>query len=125
MNLGTHIEYDLDRAKETAHAFRLFLDCAAAGFVGEDKFQILWKMPLVLTEEDGSDQAKFVGRWEEFTDILRPELDGDRARITHWFTAEPKSILESGHIVCSIHQGGSNSFHEALCAGVPQITLPA
>ncbi|KAF6830911.1 udp-glucoronosyl and udp-glucosyl transferase family protein [Colletotrichum plurivorum] len=126
INLGTHIEYDLERAKEMAYALREFLDRAAeAGFVGEDKFQILWKMPRLLEEGDGEDQTKFDGRWMEFTDILLNELIEDRARITHWFTAEPKSILESGHVVCSVHHGGSNSFHEALCAGIPQLTLPA
>lgn len=116
INLGTHIEYDLKRAMETAYALRDFLDrAAAAGFVGEDRFQILWKMPRVLGEEDGeADQTQFTGKWTELTDILLNEIIEDQARITHWFTAEPKSILESGHVVCSVHHGGANSFHEAL-----------
>ncbi|TDZ39912.1 Glycosyltransferase sdnJ [Colletotrichum trifolii] len=123
MNLGTHMGFSLDDAKEVAYAFRALFDHASsAGSVREDNFQILWKLPRELPE--GQDANDFTGEWTDFTDILRQEIEDDRARIMDWFAAEAKSILESGEIVCSINHGGANSFHEALCAGVPQVVLP-
>lgn len=113
VNLGTHMHYTLERAKELAYAFRIFLDRVAASGRGVE-YQILWKMPRLLTDEDDPDTAKFTGRWLEFTDILGSEIEKDQARILHWLTAEPKSIMESSNIVCSVSHGGANSFHEAL-----------
>jgi hypothetical protein len=113
VNLGTHMHYTLEKAKELAYAFRIFLDRVVANGQGVE-YQILWKMPRLLTEEDDPDNTNFAGRWLEFTEILGSEIENDRARILHWLTAEPKSIMESGDIVCSVSHGGANSFHEAL-----------
>lgn len=113
MSLGTHMNFTLEKAKEVAFAFRLFLDRVAGAEEGT-RYKILWKMPRELAKEDDTDKTKFTGQWQEFADILAPELERDQARIMHWFTAEPKSILESGDVVCSVSHGGANSFHEAL-----------
>ncbi|KAK8066917.1 hypothetical protein PG997_013664 [Apiospora hydei] len=34
------------------------------------------------------------------------------------------AMLETRHIVASVHHGGANSYHEALSGGVPHVVLP-
>ncbi|WYZ36522.1 hypothetical protein EsH8_II_000028 [Colletotrichum jinshuiense] len=124
INLGTHHFYDLALATEFAHAIKSLLDAAQESSTSsEDQgLQVLWKMPRKLG--DGEDQAESSESWLQFRKIMSPYVERDRVRIMNWFTAEPKSILESGHVVCSVNHGGSNSFHEAICTGIPQVVLP-
>ncbi|WVQ76415.1 hypothetical protein IAR50_006082 [Cryptococcus sp. DSM 104548] len=53
------------------------------------------------------------------------DMADDRVRVVEWLDAEPGSILHSGKVACFINHGGSNSYHEGLAAGVPQIILSA
>lgn len=55
---------------------------------------------------------------------ISAEIVNGRVRVVEWLSVDPSAILEAGLVVCSVHHGGSNSFHEALSAGVPQIVLP-
>ncbi|KAH9214129.1 hypothetical protein DL95DRAFT_504496 [Leptodontidium sp. 2 PMI_412] len=55
---------------------------------------------------------------------IAAERSSGRIRIAEWLSVDPLAILETGLIACSVHHGGSNSFHEALSAGVPQVILP-
>lgn len=69
-------------------------------------------MPRKLDEnEDATEDSE---PWLDVEAIMSPFIKQNRVKITDWFTAEPKSILESGHLVCCVSHGGSNSFHEAL-----------
>ncbi|KEF63704.1 uncharacterized protein A1O9_01682 [Exophiala aquamarina CBS 119918] len=126
VNLGTHLKMNVSEAAEMAKAFRDLLSHAqAAGFEEWRKLQILWKLqrkPPADTELEPND---FSGAWSSVCNTLGPEMDADRVRITNWITAEPFSVLDSGHVVCSVHHGGANSFNESICAGVPQVLLPA
>ncbi|KAH0423206.1 udp-glucoronosyl and udp-glucosyl transferase family protein [Colletotrichum camelliae] len=119
MNLGTHRWFDVAKAREIAYAFRSLFDAAKSSPLSN--LQLIWKMPRAASEGDTSG---FEGPWKEIKDILESEIDQDRVRIVDWITAEPKSLLQSGHIVCSVNHGGSNSFHEAICCGIPQVILP-
>ncbi|KAJ0384979.1 hypothetical protein COL922a_007259 [Colletotrichum nupharicola] len=119
MNLGTHRSFDVAKATEVAYAFRSLFDAAKTSHLSN--LQLIWKMPRVASEGDTSG---FEGPWKEIKDILESEIDQDRVRIVDWITAEPKSLLQSGHVVCSVNHGGSNSFHEAICCGIPQVILP-
>ncbi|KAB5576447.1 hypothetical protein GE09DRAFT_1024633 [Coniochaeta sp. 2T2.1] len=74
--------------------------------------QVLWK----FKKYDEYDDA--------FLEPLRAFLDSGRLRMPKWIDADPYSMLETGHIVLSVHHGGANSFGEALAAGVPQALLP-
>ncbi|KAH8662478.1 hypothetical protein BX600DRAFT_513309 [Xylariales sp. PMI_506] len=127
VNLGTHLKASPEEATEMASAFRDILD--QAGRFTDDKrhqsLQILWKLGR-KAGRDGSKPEKDVyeGPWRAVVDVLRPELESGRVRITDWVGAEPKSIVESGQVICSVNHGGANSFYEALCAGVPQVLLP-
>ncbi|KAJ0306962.1 hypothetical protein Brms1b_010154 [Colletotrichum noveboracense] len=119
MNLGTHRSFDVAKATEVAYAFRSLFDAAKTSHLSN--LQLIWKMPRVASEGDTSG---FEGPWKEIKDILESEIDQDRVKIVDWITAEPKSLLQSGHVVCSVNHGGSNSFHEAICCGIPQVILP-
>ncbi|KAH6679088.1 hypothetical protein B0J14DRAFT_290540 [Halenospora varia] len=55
---------------------------------------------------------------------IEVEMSADKVRVLEWISVDPLTILNTGHIVCSVHHGGSNSFHEALSVGIPQIVLP-
>ncbi|RFU27663.1 hypothetical protein B7463_g8658, partial [Scytalidium lignicola] len=110
VNLGTHLKVGPVEAGEMARAFRDMLDRASVlGGAGRKPLQILWKLGRKPSTSD--------------TKLERDVYEGP-VRITDWVTAEPKSVLESGDVVCSVNHGGASSFYESICAGVPQVLLP-
>ncbi|KAL7905070.1 hypothetical protein GGI35DRAFT_489300 [Trichoderma velutinum] len=126
VNLGTHLEMTKSEAVEMAAAFRQFLDTTDAR---GRKLQILWKLKIkrVETEDKVTPSSPEQHEDDVYNAIRRhlgTEMDNDQIRLTNWVTAEPKSVLESGHVICSVNHGGASSFNEALCAGVPQLVLP-
>ncbi|KAK1759120.1 hypothetical protein QBC47DRAFT_315170 [Echria macrotheca] len=131
INLGTHMKASPEEGVEMALALRDVLDHAASSTSAlandeQGEPQILWKLGR-KTSRPGEkiERDVFDGEWRGVLDVLTRDMDHDRVRITDWVEAEPKSILESGGVVCSISHGGANSFYEALCAGIPQVLLPA
>jgi len=114
VNLGTHLKADPTQAAEMAAAFRHMLDKAAVTMCGERKLQILWKLGRKAGVGERLERDSFEGPWERALDPLRPEVEDGRVRVTDWVEAEPKSILESGGVICSVNHGGANSFCEAL-----------
>ncbi|KAH6619561.1 hypothetical protein B0J18DRAFT_434421 [Chaetomium sp. MPI-SDFR-AT-0129] len=123
VNLGTHLKADVAEAREMAGAFRDTLDRAeAVGFGG--RLQVLWKLGRKTRAGEKVERDKFEGEWKGVCDVLRPEIEDGRVKVTDWVDAEPKAVLESGGVVCSVNHGGANSFYEALCAGIPQVLLP-
>ncbi|KAF4985988.1 hypothetical protein FDECE_16180 [Fusarium decemcellulare] len=128
VNLGSHLEMDASEALEMAAAFRILLDQTDSTAQGAAwGLQILWK--IKLKEVQGDDAKITTHSQEDIYDIiyktLGQEASNDRIRLADWITAEPKSVLESGRIICAVNHGGASSFNEALCAGVPQVVLPA
>ncbi|KAH7310458.1 hypothetical protein B0I35DRAFT_378169 [Stachybotrys elegans] len=126
VNLGTHHKSSPDEALEMAWALRRVLEHADKVAPTQRPFQILWKLGRT-PDKDGNapKQDSYTGEWAPVADALQEFVKVDRAKITDWVVAEPKSVLESQSIACAVNHGGSNSFHEALCAGVPQALLPA
>lgn len=114
-NLGTQFKLTAAEALEFALALRDLLDAA------DKKLQILWKLKQTTDDFSRDDDSE----WKAVRDALRPEMEADRVRIVQWVEADPCAVLQSGHIVCSVHRGGANSHHEALVAGLPQVILPA
>lgn len=51
---------------------------------------------------------------DDFLKPIQPYIDSGRVRISNWLEADPFSLLETGHIVASVHHGGSNCYHEAV-----------
>ncbi|KAF9764432.1 hypothetical protein IL306_002804 [Fusarium sp. DS 682] len=126
VNLGTHHKSNPTEAHEMAKAFRNVLEHADTMESMEEPLQILWKLGR-LPDEQGNvpKRDSYTGEWALITDELQAYIKQGRARVTDWLVAEPKSVLESHNIVCSVNHGGANSFYEALCSGVPQALLPA
>lgn len=102
VNRGTHATSDENEAVEMAKALAHLLKKAdKAG----KKFQVLWKLRTRGGNSGASRVAAALGE-----DLIK----NDVVRITEWIKPEPTSILESGHIVCSVHHGGANSYFEAV-----------
>jgi hypothetical protein len=150
INLGSHIRLDNDMIKEFSVGLKVLLD-------RRPKIQMLWKlktsggMPLPAIKPKEKRQNVAVtesNKGEDFgafdptsLDALASEIESGRVKVMEWMSVDPLAVLQTGHVVCSVHHGGSNSFHEALrylnpfpinkhvltttCSvGVPQIVLP-
>jgi hypothetical protein len=75
--------------------------------------QVLWKIQKRYSYEEIKFQD-YGAPDEAINEILAAELASDQVRIVNWLKADPVSILGSGHIICSVHHGGSNTYHEAI-----------
>lgn len=126
LNLGTHHKSTPAEAREMSKALRKVLKYADTLHSAGKPVQILWKLGRVPDEKGNAPKRdSYTGDWALVTDELQAYIKQDRVRITDWLVAEPKSVLESKSIVCSVSHGGANSFYEALCSGIPQALLPA
>lgn len=120
INLGSHLEVDAVEAAEMAAALHaVFGSAEEEGSSTSQRMQVLWKIKWKSPqsgEETNHGETDTVGdAGRNIVDgILHHEIGNDQIRITNWVTAEPKSILESGHIICSVNHGGASSFNEAL-----------
>jgi hypothetical protein len=99
-------------AREFASGLKIVLD-------SKPDLQILWKLKtsggltLPSRVEPGSG-FRGEGIKKESLDAIVEEISSDRVKIMEWMSIDPLAVLQTGHIVCSVHHGGSNSFHEAL-----------
>ncbi|KAH8162100.1 hypothetical protein CIB48_g6159 [Xylaria polymorpha] len=80
--------------------------------------QILWKFMKAPYDAEGATYG------DEFMAPLLPYLESGRLKIESWLEVQPVSLLETGHIVASVHHGGAGCYSEALGTGVPQLILP-
>ncbi|WVW78305.1 hypothetical protein I302_100259 [Kwoniella bestiolae CBS 10118] len=95
------MRYSMKDAMEMYRSIRILLDVRT-------DIQVIWKL-VKLGEYEIPDSGS----------------SEDRLRIVEWLSADPISILKDGNIICFVNHGGSNSYHEALYAGVPQVVLPS
>ncbi len=94
INLGSHTLSESSDAVELAKGVRVVLG-------RHQDLQFLWKLQSVLTDD--------------LKAILGAEIEGDgRVKIRNWLDMDPVSLLQSGHVICSVHHGGANSFYEAV-----------
>jgi hypothetical protein len=115
VNLGTHHKSNPVEAFEMAKAFKKVLQKNDAQESTEKPLQIIWKLGRTPDDEGNAPRRdSYTGEWALVTETLREYIKQDRARVTDWLAAEPKSVLESENIVCSVNHGGANSFHESL-----------
>ncbi|CAG8220785.1 unnamed protein product [Penicillium salamii] len=109
VNMGSAVIWDTQRTAQFAEGIRVLLQ--RRGWI-----QVLWKLQTTSAmgsiEQDGSALK-----------CLRGFVDSGQVKIMAWLP-EPSSILRSGNILCMVHHGGANSFHEAIQAGVPHVVLP-
>ena len=93
ISLGTHAMSEGSDIRELASGLKIAMS-------QRPDLQVLWKL---------RSQSK-----KGLLSVLDKELASGRVLIKDWLTADPLAILQSGHIVCSVHHGGANSFYEAL-----------
>ncbi|KAK5632752.1 hypothetical protein RRF57_008466 [Xylaria bambusicola] len=105
VNLGSLFTYSEHHATTMALALEEIL--------AKTDVQVLWKMSYA---EDVPDN---------YTLPAQNIIKQGRLKVTNWLTVTPASLLDTGHIVASVHHGGANCYHEAIAAGVPQVVLPA
>ncbi|KAK6062547.1 2-hydroxyacylsphingosine 1-beta-galactosyltransferase [Seiridium cupressi] len=99
VNMGSHLRYGPKQAAEVLAALESFLEHHP------DK-QVLWKCP---------------GAGKEAAPHQSPHV-----RVVSWLPSTPTACLTTSPstILAYVHHGGSNSFHEAIAAGVPQVVCP-
>ncbi|PHH88863.1 hypothetical protein CDD83_6953 [Cordyceps sp. RAO-2017] len=117
INMGTLFRTTETQAIEIAKALQIVLASTKEQKSVVSRFQVLWKL-----RKSQNDQAATASHGVH--DILGHDIESDRVRIVDWIAVEPISVLQTGHIICSVHHGGANSFNEAVIAGVPQVVLP-
>ena len=112
INLGTHIRMDDGMAQEFALGLKTVLD-------SRPDFQILWKIKQsggMAIPSNGKPESGFRGKGVKKDSLLAisEEVSRGRGKIVEWMSVSPLAVLQTGHVICSVHHGGSNSFHEAL-----------
>jgi hypothetical protein len=116
MNLGSHITMDDALAREYAAALKVLLD-------SQPKLQILWKLkksgrPTLQTarmfKETSSSDKEAYRVTDASLEAISSEMASGRVKVEEWLSVDPLAVLRSGHVVCAVHHGGSNSYHEAL-----------
>ncbi|KAI0854516.1 glycosyltransferase family 1 protein [Xylaria cubensis] len=105
INMGSHVTYETGQADEVTAALHQCLQL-------HPHIQFLWKQRK--TEQlDLSSSSSVDG-------TLDP-----RIRLIPWLPSTPVACLTaSDSVLAYVHHGGSNSFHESLAAGVPQVICP-
>lgn len=102
INMGSHVTYDTEQASEVMSAIEQSID-------QHPNIQVLWKCRKTA-HPDGN--------------IADAPVDS-RIRLVSWLPATPAACLTaSKSVLAYVHHGGSNSFHEAVAAGVPQVICP-
>ena len=101
VNLGSVYTYSESVARVMAMGL--------AGVLAATDVQILWKFRGRISDvDDGGDFG------DDFKLPLQPFLDNKRIKMMSWLPIDPPSILESGHVIASVHHGGSGCYHEAI-----------
>lgn len=102
ITMGSHLRYNSDDRRQFAEGLRMLLDQIP-------RVQILWKM--VREHEPG---VPGDDKTDPALACLHSAIETDSVRIEPWLYADPIAILESGLVVCMVHHGGANSYHEAI-----------
>lgn len=124
LNLGSYIAVDDTMADEIAFGLKILLHRIPG-------LQVLWKLKTKTETENGissaqtpADRLKGIGIKGDSVHAISEEIANGRVRIVEWLGVDPLAVMKTGNIMCSVHHGGPNSFHEALSAGVPQVVVP-
>ena len=94
INLGSALSYNETDGMEMAEALKTLMM--------NTQVQVLWKF---------NKRHEFS---DSFLDPIKEYVKSGRVRLEKWITVDPTALLESGHVVLSVHHGGANCFHEAI-----------
>lgn len=119
-NLGSHMKYTVADAQQVIAALTTVL-------TKYPDVQVLWKCQLsdTTTTTTSTKEAPNTTNSDvsTITSLIPTHLTA-RILVTPWITPSPASILAHPNTITAVHHGGSNSFHEALAAGVAQVVCP-
>jgi hypothetical protein len=112
INLGSEIVVDDIMASEIAFGLKILLHRIPG-------IQVLWKLKTkgghgISSDQNPSNGFKGFGIKGDAVGAISKEIVDGRVRIVEWLSVDPFSVMKTGSIICSIHHGGSTSFHEAL-----------
>lgn len=100
VNLGSIALFTPAMEREFAETLKML-------FVARSDIQVLWKLSCPLSESQDSMDP-------EVSRILSSVIAEGRLRTERWLPVEPICILQSGHVECIVHHGGSNTYYEAV-----------
>lgn len=113
-NLGSHIVVDDTMAVEIAFGLKILLHRIPG-------LQVLWKLKTkrerghgISSAQNPADGFKGTGIKGNSVQAISKEILDGRVGIVEWLGVDPLSAMKTGNVMCSVHNGGSNSFHEAL-----------
>ena len=95
VNLGSAVVYTESAAKIMCEALATVLD--------KTKVQVVWKLQTTK-DYDTQDALQLAEKY----------IQNGRLRIENWLAVDPMSLLNTGHIVVSVHHGGANCYNEAI-----------
>ena len=116
INLGSMLRMDGAMTREFATGLKIVL-------YQRPEVQVLWKIKTsgglpILTQRKKKAASEEDNEKVDPLRVLSEEISNGRVKVLNWISVEPLALLQSGRIVCSVHHGGSNSFHEALRYGI-------
>ncbi|WWC65399.1 uncharacterized protein I303_108017 [Kwoniella dejecticola CBS 10117] len=102
--LGTHYKTSKELAENMLISLKIVLE-------KRRDIQVLWKLQKYGTYD--------LEGYESDT------LSDDRIKIVSWLNSDPLAVLKTGNVIAFVNHGGSNSYHEGLATGTPQVLMPA
>lgn len=106
INLGSAFVWVESQAAAMAQALAWLLE--------KTDLQVLWKFRKESSGISGYKNSSKIQYSDEFAAPLRPFLENGRVKMESWLVADPTSLLETGHIIASVHHGGAGCYHEAI-----------
>lgn len=106
INLGSICRVSEEQACELAQAIRTVLRTVPSAPISSP-LQVLWKLKKLGTYQVREPGCKIF-------DILADEFKLDLVRVYDWLKPQPTAVLNTGHVTCSVHHGGANSYYEAV-----------
>jgi UDP:flavonoid glycosyltransferase YjiC (YdhE family) len=112
INLGSLVRMDETMTQKFAAGLKIVLDKIP-------EVQVLWKIKkfggmIISSQADTKNSPQEKGLTHDSLDAIWSEIRSGRVKVLEWVSVDPLALLQSGKVVCSVHHGGSNSFHEAL-----------
>jgi hypothetical protein len=102
VNMGSHVTWTPLETARFAAGLKTLLAHRA-------DIQVLWKLQRAFPDGQPLSQHSMEG-----LETIVNFIQNDRVKVLSWLPMEPISVLQSGRIVCMVHHGGSNSYHEAI-----------
>lgn len=94
VNMGSVFTYREPYARAMAEALEMVL--------ARTNVQVLWKYQKLGNYSD------------DFRAGVEEHIASGRLRIEDWLGIDPPALLESGHVVASVHHGGAGCYNEAI-----------